>query len=129
MSIINIMKNTYYVKEGRLKPYNQLHQGHSEMYRKIVNEIQQEGSLFKPKYNKNLPDTEGLNKAYTNGKGFFIDGNKLYVAGTFGKNNTKSNINDILSDITIPFGLISYSERYRDISDILDENHNITEVI
>ena len=37
----------------------------------------------------------------------------------------------MLSDITIPFGLSSYSdsERYRDISNLLDENHNITEVI
>ena len=58
-----------------------------------------------------------------------MDNNKLYVAGTFGKSNIKSNINDILSDITIPFGLSSYSQRYRDISDILDENHNISEVI
>ena len=125
----NATKYKYYLKEGQLKSYNPLHQGHSEMYRKIINEIQQEKSLFKPKYNNNLSDTEGLNKAYTNGKGFFIDGNKLYVAGTFGKSNIKSNINDILSDITIPFGLSSFSERYRDISDILDENHNVTEVI
>ena len=88
---------------------------------KRINEIQQEKSLFKPKYNNNLSDTEGLNKAYTNRKGVFIDGNKLYVAGTFGKSNIISNINDILSDITIPFGLSSFSERYRDISDILDE--------
>ena len=123
------MKNKYYLKEGKLKSYNPLHQGHSEMYRKIINEIQQEKSLFKPKYNNNLSDTEVLNKAYTNGKGFVIDGNKLYVAGKFGKNNIISNINDILSDITIPFGLRSYSQRYRDISDILDENHNISEVI
>ena len=103
------MKNKYYLKEGTLKSYNPLQQGHSDMYRKIINEIQQEKSLFKPKYNNNLSDTEGLNKAYTNGKGFFI--------------------NDILSDITIPFGLSSYSQRYRDISDILDEHHNISEVI
>ena len=125
------MKNKYkyYLKEGKLKSYNPLHQGYSEMYRKIINEIQQEKSLFKPKYNNNLSDTEGLNKAYGNGQGFYIDGNKLYVAGTFGKSNIKSNINDILSDITIPFGLSSYSQRYRDISDILDENHNISEVI
>ena len=125
----NKYKYKYYLKEGKLKSYNPLHQGHSEIYRKIINEIQQEKSLFKPKYNNNLSDTEGLNPAYTNGKGFFIDGNKLYVAGTFGKSNIKSNINDILSDITIPFGLSSFSERYRDISDILDENHNVTEVI
>ena len=59
------------------------------MYRKFANEMQQEKSLFKPKYNNYFSDTEGLNKAYTNGKGFFIDGNKLYVAGTFCKNNTK----------------------------------------
>ena len=80
------------------------------MYRKIINEIQQEKSLFKPKYNNNLSDTEGLNKAYTNGKGYYLDNNKLYVAGTFGKSNIISNINDILSDITIPFGLSSFSE-------------------
>ena len=123
------MKYKYYLKEGSLKSYNPLHQGHSQMYRKIINEIQQEKSLFKPKYNNNLSDTEGLNRAYGNGQGFYIDGNKLYVAGTFGKSNIKSNINDILSDITIPFGLSSYSQRYRDISDILDENHNVSEVI
>ena len=125
------MKNKYkyYLKEGKLKSYNPLHQGYSEMYRKIINEIQQEKSLFKPKYNNNLSDTEGLNKAYTNGKGYYLDNNKLYVAGSFGKSNIKSNINVILSDITIPFGLSSFSERYRDISDILDENHNISEVI
>ena len=122
------MKNKYYLREGKLKSYNPLPQGHSEMYRKIINEIQQEKSLFKPKYNNNLSDTEGLNKAYTNGKGYYLD-NKLYVAGTFGKSSIKSNIIDILIDITISFGLSSYSGRYRDISDILDENHNITEVI
>ena len=76
-----------------------------------------------------LSDTEGLNKAYTNGKDFFVDGNTLYVAGTFGKNTIKSNINDIASDITIAFGLSLYSERYRDSSDILDEYYNISEVI
>ena len=124
----NKYKYKYYLKEGTLKSCNPLHQGYSEMYRKIINEIQQEKSLFKPKYN-NLSDTEGFNKAYTNGKGYYLDNNKLYVAGTFGKSNIKSNINDILSDITIPFGLSSFSERYRDISDILDENHNISEVI
>ena len=126
----NKYKYKYYLKEGTLKSYNPLHQGYSEMYRKIINEIQQEKSLFKPKYNNNnLSDTEGLNKAYTNGKGYYLDNNKLYVAGTFGKSNIISNINDILSDITIPFGLSSFSERYRDISDILDENHNISEAI
>ena len=122
-------KHKYYLKEGTLKSYNPLHQGHSEMYRKIISEIQQEKSLFKPKYNNSSSDTEGLNKAYTNGKGSYLDNNKLYVAGTFGKPNIKSNMNDILSDITIPFGLSSYSERYRDTSDILDEHHNVTEVI
>ena len=123
------MNYKYYLQEGKLKSYNPLHQGHSEMYRKIFNEIQQEKSLFKPKYNNNLSDTEGLNKAYTNGKGYYLDNNKLYVAGTFGKNDIISKNIDILSDITIPFGLSSFSERYRDISDILDENHNISEVI
>ena len=51
--------------------------------------------------NNNLSDTEGLNKAYTNGRGSYLDNNKLYVAGTFGKNNIISNINDMLSDSTM----------------------------
>ena len=102
----NATKYRYYFKEGNLKSYNPLHQGHSEMYRKIINEIQQEKSLFNPKYNNNFTDAEGLNKAYTNGKGYYLDNNKLYVAGTFGKNNILSTINDIASDITIPFKFI-----------------------
>ena len=122
-------KHKYYLKGEKLKSYNPLRQGHSEMYRKIINEIQQEKTLFKPKYNSNLSEKKGINKAYTNGKGYYLENNKLYVAGTFGRNNIISNINGILSDITIPFGLSSYSQRYRDISDILDENHTVTEVI
>ena len=105
------MKNKYCLKEGKLKSYSPLHQGHSEMYRKRI-----------MKFNKKN------HYSILNGKGYYLDNNKLYVAGTFGKNNIISS-NDILSDITIPFGLSSYSQRYRDISDILDENHNISEVI
>ena len=72
--------------------------------------IIKEKSLFKRKYNNNLSDTEGLNKAKTNGKGFFFDGNRLYVAGTVGKSNVKANIKDILSDITIPFGVLNITK-------------------
>ena len=47
MSIINIMKkHKYSLEEGKLKSYNPLHQGHSEMYRKIITEIQQEKSIL-----------------------------------------------------------------------------------
>ena len=125
----NKYKYKYYLKEGKLQSYNPLHQGHSEMYRKIINEIQQEKSLFKPKYNNNLSDTEGLNKAYTNNKGYYLDNNKLYVAGTFGKSNIISNINDILSDIGLPLNLTRYSERYRDVSEVLENNIRIDTVI
>ena len=122
-------KYKYYLKEGKLKSYNPLHQGYSEMYRKIINEIQQEKSLFKPKYNNNLSDTEALNKAYTNGKGYYLDNNKLYVAGTFGKSNITSNINDILSDIGLPLNLTRYSERYKDVSEVLENNPQIQHLI
>ena len=81
------------------------------------------------KYNNNFSDTEGLYKAETNGKGFFIDCSRLYVAGTFGKSNIKSNNNDILSDIGLPLNLTRYSERYRDVSEVLDNNMNIDIVI
>ena len=99
------------------------------MYRNIINEIQQEESLFKPKCNNIFSDTEGLNKAYNNGKGYYLDNNKLYVAGSFGKNNIKSTINDILSGIGLPLNLARYSERYRDVSEVLDINMNIDTVI
>ena len=123
------MKYKYYLKEGTLKSYNPLHQGHSETYRKIIDEIQQEKSLFKPKYDNHLSDTEGLNKAYTNGKGYYLDNNKLHVAGTFGKSNIKSNINDILSDIGLPLNLTRYSERYKDVSEVLENNPQIQHLI
>ena len=38
-------------------------------------------------------------------------------------------MNDILSDIGLPLNLTRYSERYRDVSEVLDNNMNIGTVI
>ena len=53
--------------------------------------------------NSNLTDAQGLSRAYGNGKGFYIDGDKMYVSGTFGKGTFGGAVNDILADVGLPF--------------------------
>ena len=53
--------------------------------------------------NSNLTDAQGLSRAYGNGNGFYIDGDKMYVAGTFGKGTFGGAVNDILADVGLPF--------------------------
>ena len=55
--------------------------------------------------NSNLTDAQGLSKAYGNGKGLYIDGDKMYVAGTFGKGTFGGAVNDILADVGLPFNM------------------------
>ena len=50
----------------------------------------------------NLTDAQGLSRAYGNGTGFYIDGDKMYVAGTFGKGTFGGAVNDILADVGLP---------------------------
>jgi hypothetical protein len=55
-----------------------------------------------------LSDTEGLDMAYSNNQTLYYDGNhKLYIAGT-------NSIKDlVINDLTIPLGLIKYTDRYK----------------
>ena len=53
--------------------------------------------------NSNFTDAQGLSRAYGNGKGFYIDGDKMYVSGTFGKGTFGGAVNDILADVGLPF--------------------------
>ena len=66
--------------------------------------------------NSNLTDAQGLSKAYGNGKGYYIHGDKMYVAGTFGKGTFGGAVNDILADVGLPFKMTKYSQRYKENS-------------
>ena len=69
------------MKHGKIKHY--------QPYKKtikITNVMKQTDSIlnsYDPSFNST--DAQGLSKAYGNGKGFYIGGDKMYVAGTFGR--------------------------------------------
>ena len=81
--MINNKKLIYEMRHGSIKHY--------QPYKKsikITDVIKQTDKLLSSYYpNSNLTDAQGLSKAYGNGKGYYIDGDKMYVAGTFGKDN------------------------------------------
>ena len=79
--------------------------------------------------NSNLTDAQGLGRAYGNGKGFYIDGDKMYVSGTFGKGTFGGAVNDILADVGLPFKMTKYSQQYKDTSTALEENNEVQHLI
>jgi hypothetical protein len=54
-----------------------------------------------------LTDADGLQKAYSQDNGVWTEGNTMYVAGT-------KSAQDVWDDVKIPFGLTSWSQRYKD---------------
>ena len=74
------------------------------------------------KLNNNLSDREGLNKAYNTDNKIFVDGNKMYIAGT-------SNVRDVYDDLKIPFHLTKYSQRYQDAEETLKNNPQVDSLI
>ena len=125
------MKYKHFIKEGKLNSYNPLHQKYSNKYINIIYKINENNNkLFKSYPNNNLSDSEGLNKAYTNGKGYFIDGNKLCISGIFGKGSISGAVNDNISDISIPFNGVKYvSDRYKEVSKVLENNTDTDTII
>jgi hypothetical protein len=62
--------------------------------------------------------------AYNNNQNLYYDGNKkLYIAGT-------NSIKDIvINDLTIPLGLIKYTDRYKQAQQLYDSNKDKIETI
>ena len=97
---------------------------------KITDVMKQTDNILNDFYpNSNLTDAQGLSRAYGNGKGFYIDGDKMYVSGTFGKGTFGGAVNDILADVGLPFKMTKYSQRYKDTSTALDENNEVKHLI
>ena len=63
--------------------------------------------MNEPLMSKPLSDAEGLQKAYGEDSGVWTEGSTMYVAGT-------KSLQDVFDDLKIPFGLTSWSQRYKD---------------
>ena len=123
--MINNKKLIYEMKHGKIKHYQPY-----KKTTKITNVMKQTDKILNSYYpNSNLTDAQGLSRAYGNGKGFYIDGDKMYVAGTFGKGTFGGAVNDILADVGLPFKMTKYSQRYKDTSTALDENNEVKHLI
>ena len=93
-----------------------------------------------PPQNSNLSDAEGLRRAYDSLDNIFIDGNRMYVAGTtpspLGSNlvSTLRNARDFMQDWTdnvekLPFNLTKATKRYQQAYKALQNNPQVTELI
>ena len=123
--MINNKKLIYEMMHGKIKRYQPY-----KKTTKMTDVMKQTDKILNDVYpNSNLTDAQGLSRAYGNGKGFYIDGNKIYVAGTFGKGTFGGAVNDILADVGLPFKMTTYSQRYKDTSNALDENNEVKHLI
>ena len=123
--MINNKKLIYEMKHGKIKHYQPY-----KKTTKITNVMKQTDKILNSYYpNSNLTDAQGLSRAYGNGKGFYIDGDKMYVAGTFGKGTFGGAVNDILADVGLPSKMTKYSQRYKDTSTAMDENNEVKHLI
>ena len=123
--MINNKKLIYEMKHGKI-----IHYQPYKKSIKITDVMKQTDNILNSYYpNSSLTDAQGLSRAYGNGKGFYIDGDKMYVAGTFGKGTFGGAVNDILADVGLPFKMTKYSQRYKDTSTALDEHHEVKHLI
>ena len=123
--MISTKKLIYEMKHGKIKHYQPY-----KKTTKITDVMKQTDKILNDFYpNSNLTDAQGLSRAYGNGKGFYIDGDKMYVSGTFGKGTFGGAVNDILADVGLPFKMTKYSQRYKDTSTALDENNEVKHLI
>lgn len=74
--------------------------------------------------NNKLTDSQGLSKAYEASNKVFVDGNKMYIAGT-------ANLRDVWDDVSkIPFwGDLRNAERYQQAEAALKDNPQVDTVI
>lgn len=81
------------------------------------------GGTSKKKRLVRYTDEDGLSAAYRSVDGVFVDGHRMFIAGTSG-------LRDALEDLTIPFTRnVQITKRYRDARDRLDKSPHIREII
>ena len=69
-------------------------------------------------------DEAGLEKAYASKDKTYVDGDTEYIAGTDPKNPQ-----DLWDDLKIPFGLMRYSQRYKQAEKTLKENPQVSHLV
>ena len=87
-----------------------------------TNQIINEAVPDTPSVINRMSDKEGLNRAYNSPNSIYIDGNKMYIAGT----HTARDVSDWK---LIPLGLMKYSERYGQAEAALKDNPQIDTII
>ena len=85
--------------------------------------------LSKPFYN--IADNEGLRRAYNQPNRIYVNGNRMYVAGTTWTDGYtgKLSFNDAIDDIKIPFFQTRNIQRYKDAEQVLQDNPNINTLV
>lgn len=75
----------------------------------------------KPK-NNGISDSEGLSRAYNAPNSVYIDGNRMYIAGTH-------TFRDVVDDLKIPFHDVQNTMRYKEATTILNESPQVDTII
>ena len=78
-----------------------------------------------------ITDAEGLRRAYNEPNRLYINGDRLYVAGTTWTDGHtgKLSFNDAIDDLKIPFFQTKNIQRYKDAEEVLSNNPNINQLI
>lgn len=71
---------------------------------------------------KRMSDEEGLSKAYNSPNSVFIDGNRMYIAGTH-------NFRDVVDDLKIPFHDVQNTMRYKEATALLNISPQVDTII
>lgn len=86
-----------------------------------VNKIIKQTIPDKPT-NARISDNEGLSRAYEAPNSVYIDGNRMYIAGTH-------NFRDVVDDLKIPFHDVQNTMRYKEATTILNESPQVDTII
>lgn len=69
-----------------------------------------------------ITDAEGLTASYNSPNNMYIHNKTLFISGTH-------SVGDVFTDLTIPFHLLPYTQRYIDADNILKKNKYIDTIV
>ena len=72
--------------------------------------------------NSGISDSEGLSRAYNAPNSIYVDGNKMYIAGTH-------NLGDVVDDLKIPLHDVQNTMRYKEATTVLNNSPDVDTII